>query len=248
MPSRLAVTLLALIVLPTAMAGESLSPSDKLTRSELVLEVRLPVVGAIPASWPNQAYDPQGWAFPDALVTTGREGAEITRVVVGAGGIGTLPAPGSFHIFGSGSACWWLAHQRGGLRSLVFLEQRDDGSFHQIFGTEQEWGGFTDLEPGYEALVAALDRADTWNDERASAVAVPMRWQDQRAALVSDDPYLLVLARDFLLAQQAASVLDEVWGAAGSQERRAWDAKATWPHDPGSCVAQLAPDAQGKSR
>lgn len=239
MPARAALPLLLLAATPAPRAGDALAPYDKLARADLVLEVRLPVAGAIPAEWPNQVYDPQGWAFPDALVAAGREGAEVTRVVVGAGGIGALPAAGSFHVFGSGSACWWLAHQRGGLRTLVFLEQGDDGGFHQIFGTEQEWGGFTDLDPGYEALVAALGRADAWTDERASAVAAPMLWQDQRAALVADDPYLLVLARDFLLAHQAASVLDEAWGAAGSPERAVREAAAVWPRDPGRCVAAL---------
>jgi len=248
MPSRLTVSLLALTVLPTAMAGESLSPSDKLARSELVLEVRVPVVGAIPASWPNQAYDPQGWAFPDDLVTAGREAAEITRVVAGDEGLGALPEPGSFHVFPSTSACWWLAHQRGELRTLVFLERLEDGSLQQVMGTEHSWGGYSNLEPSYDALVSALGRAKGWSDERATAVDAAALWQDQRQALTQDDPYLLVLARDFLVAHDAAGVLDEVWGAPGDPERKAWETRALWPHDPGRCVAQLAPDVQGKSK
>lgn len=238
MPTPVVPMLLLLALAPSTRAGESLSLHDKLARSALVLEVRLPVSGAIPSEWPNQHYDPQGWGFPDSLVVAGRAQATVTRVVVGAGGIGALPQPQDFHVFGSASACWWLAHQRGGLRTLVFLERDGDG-WKQVLGTEQEWGGYTDLEPRYDQLVEALSTASGWTDERAQGVAPESLWQDQRQALVGDDPYLLLLAREFLLIHEASGVLDQVWGVPGSPERAVWEAKAAWPRNPGRCLARL---------
>ncbi len=231
---RAALFLCALM--PVALAGDSIAPYTKLSRAAVVIEVHLPLEGTIPESWPNQGYAPQGWAFPDELVTAGRGKAEITRVVVGSAEVATVPE--GFHVFGSGSPCWWLAHRRGGLRTLVFLEADGEG-WRPVFGVEHEWGGYTDLHPGYDALVAALGRAGAWTDERAAAVDAAALWQDQRAALVGEDPFAMVLARDFLLAHDAAAVLDEAWGAAGTPERVGWEAQAVWPHDPGHCVAQL---------
>ncbi len=233
--SALIATLLSL--LPNADAGDSLTAFEKIRRADLVLELRVPVEGEIPASWPNQGYDPAGWAFPDSLRPTDAGAVEVTRVLVGEAPE-VLSEPARFYVFSGGSACWWLAHQRGGLRTLVFLE-RDGDSWRQVFGTEGEWGAYTDLSPGYDALAAALTRAGGWGDERAQAVDAAAMWQDQRAALAGDDPYLRVLARDFLLAHDAAAVLDEVWGPGGTPERAAAEAKTRWPHDPGLCVAEL---------
>jgi hypothetical protein len=224
---------------PQAQAGESLSAYQKLTRSTLVIELMLPVQGAIPAEWPNQGYDPVGWAFPDTIVASALQAATVERILVGAGGLGKLPVPEHPHIFGSASACWWLAHQRGSVRSLLFLERGGEAGWRQVLGVEQEWGGYSDLNSDYDALVAAIARASAWTDERPHAVSDQAMWQDQRAALAGDDPYLLVLARDFLLAHDAAAVVDEVWGAPGTPERAVRALSAVWPTDPGRCVAAL---------
>lgn len=234
------VPLLLLCATPTAAhAGESLGLYDKLARSALVIELRVPLDQPVPESWPNQGYDPQGFAFPDALVAVGRERATVERALVGAGGMGKLPVPEQPWVFSSSSTCWWLAHQRGSVRSLLFLERGGPSGWQQVYGVEHEWGAYSDLNPDYDALVAAITRASAWTDERVQAVDAAALWQDQRQALASDDPYLLGLARDFLLAHEASAVLDEVWGAPGTPERAAHEAAARWPEHHGWCVEGL---------
>jgi hypothetical protein len=232
------VPLLLLCATPSlAWAGESLSLYDKLARSALVIELRVPLDEPLPESWPNQGYDPQGLAFPDQLVAAGRERATVERVLVGAGDLVKLPVPEQPWVFGSASACWWLAHQRGAVRSLLFLQRGGPSGWQQVYGVEHEWGTYSDLNADYDLLVVAITRASGWVDERARAVDAAVLWQDQRQALAGDDPYLLGLTREFLLAHDAGEVLDEVWGAPGTPGRASREAAAQWPEDHGRCSA-----------
>lgn len=65
--------------------------------------------------------------------------------------------------------------------------------------------------PGYAQLKAAIVASFAWRTDTS--------WADQRAALISDNPYLRHLAAEFLLQRGAGSVLDEVWGTQGSESR-----------------------------
>jgi hypothetical protein len=226
--------LLLLALQPSALAGDELSLHAKLDRAVLVMELRLPMSQPVPESWPNQGYDPAGWAFPQALIDRARQGAQLQRLLWGGGGLGHPPVPEQPWVFGSSSACWWEAQERGSVRSLVFTDR--EGA--QIYGVEHGWGSYSDLNPRYEELVAAITRSVGWDDERPRAVAPEALWLDQRAALTEDNPYLLVLTRDFLLAHGAAEVLGQVWGPTGSPERAAREAAATWPEDKTLCLPE----------
>ena len=62
----------------------------------------------------------------------------------------------------------------------------------------------------------------------------PCRMSPQRKALVSDNVYLRHLAAEFLIQHGAAEVVDEVWGAPGSELRLKNEA-----------TARVAPDCKG---
>ncbi|MFT3711504.1 MAG: hypothetical protein QM817_28040 [Archangium sp.] len=73
--------------------------------------------------------------------------------------------------------------------------------------------------PGYAQLVAAVSEAYGWHEERMRAVGADQLWQAERKALQSDNPYLRHLAAEFLIQHDAATVVDELWGAPGSEQR-----------------------------
>lgn len=76
-----------------------------------------------------------------------------------------------------------------------------------------------DSTPGYAKLKEALVEAFGWHEERMRAVAADQLWAAQRKALVGDNPYLRHLAAEWLVQHDAAAVIDEVWGVAGTAER-----------------------------
>lgn len=73
--------------------------------------------------------------------------------------------------------------------------------------------------PGYAQLVDALTESFRWHEERMRAVGAEQLWQAQKQALVSDNPYLRHLAAEWLVQHDAASVVDALWGAPGTEER-----------------------------
>lgn len=88
--------------------------------------------------------------------------------------------------------------------------------------------------PGYEALKAALVESFEWVEERMRAVGAPQLFAAQRKALSSQNLYLRHLAAEFLVQHEAGAVLDEVWGAPGSEERAKNEE-----------AAKVAPDCKG---
>lgn len=88
--------------------------------------------------------------------------------------------------------------------------------------------------PGYEALKAALVESFDWHEERMRAVGAGQLWQAQRKALATKNSYLRHLAAEFLVQHGAAVVVDEVWGAPGSEARGKNEA-----------TARVAPDCKG---
>lgn len=73
--------------------------------------------------------------------------------------------------------------------------------------------------PGYDAAKAALVASFGWHEERMRAVPPEQLWLEQRAALRSDNPYLRHLAAEFLIQHDAGDVVDEAWGARGTEAR-----------------------------
>ncbi|MFO0599802.1 MAG: hypothetical protein U0228_31125 [Myxococcaceae bacterium] len=80
--------------------------------------------------------------------------------------------------------------------------------------------------PGYSQLVAAIVEAYGWHEERMRAVGAEQLWLKQRAALVSDNGFLRHLAAEWLVQHEAGEVVDAAWGAPGTSERAANEAKA----------------------
>lgn len=87
----------------------------------------------------------------------------------------------------------------------------------------------TSLDAAWPKLVAALEVASTWHEERMRAVSDAMLWADERRALHSEDAWQRALAVAFLGAHDSAAVVDAEWGAPGTPERKAEEAKATLP-------------------
>lgn len=67
--------------------------------------------------------------------------------------------------------------------------------------------------PGYAKLKDALIEAFTWQAGVASL------WKAQKQALISDNPYLRHLAVEWLVQHDASAVVDETWGAPGTEAR-----------------------------
>lgn len=216
-----------LLLVAAALAGDWLALPEKLAQADAVVEVSLSVAGEVPASWPNRGYEPRGWGFPDALSRAALAGLKVTRVIKGEPEVLTSLPVSQPWLFGSSSACWWAAHERGQVRSLVFLQRRGDG-WVQVYGVEHGWGAYSDLNARYPQLVEALAQAAAWS-EVDPAVAT--------SALASDDPYLLELARAWVLAHGGEAAIDAAWGAPGSPERVTRERAATWSDDHGRCEA-----------
>lgn len=87
---------------------------------------------------------------------------------------------------------------------------------------------------GYEQLKVALVESFSWNEERMRAVGMEQLWAQERKALASENPYLRHLAAEFLAQHEAAEVVDAVWGAPGSDERKKNEA-----------MAEVLPDCRG---
>lgn len=99
---------------------------------------------------------------------------------------------------------------------------------------QMSFGLGLETTPGYEQLKSALVESFDWVEERMRAVGAQQLWQPQRRALASDNGYLRHLAAEFLIAHGAADVVDEVWGAPGSETRTKNEA-----------TARVAPDCKG---
>jgi hypothetical protein len=87
----------------------------------------------------------------------------------------------------------------------------------------------TSLDASWPALLEALEVAGSWREERMRAVPETMLWADVRRALHSADAWQRALAVAFLSAHGAADVVDAEWGAPGTPERLAEEAKAVLP-------------------
>lgn len=204
--------LLLLSTVP-AVGGDVRSLGEKVFSATLVVEIRMTVKGKIPKSWPNKRYDPAGRAFPDAILSKALKSRKIVHAFTPGVAPGALFLPTAPYIFSSGSPCWWDAHRRGSLRVLLFFRKNPDGSFTQIAGVEHETGQFSDLNPDYDRLIAAVTEAVTWSDERMRAVPPESLWQKQRAALrAHDNPYLQMLAAQYLREHQGEEAVREAWG------------------------------------
>ena len=99
---------------------------------------------------------------------------------------------------------------------------------------QMSFGLGLETTPGYEQLKSALVESFDWVEERMRAVGAQQLWQPQRKALASDNVYLRHLAAEFLIQHGAAEVVDEVWGAPGSELRTKNEA-----------TARVAPDCKG---
>ncbi len=118
------------------------------------------------------------------------------------------------------------ARKAGTAKALVFLRRTPEGRLEALPADARA----TSLHPDYGRLVEAVSTARSWQEERMRAVPAQMLWSEQREVLArSDNPYLLSLAVAFLSSKDASAVVDEVWGAAGTFERKKNEARAVLP-------------------
>ena len=187
-----------------SVAGDFFSLSEKLYASHGVVEIYVPVEGKVPKNWPNKTYDPRGWGFPDVLV--GKASAERRRLwpVDATESLSGVDPTKSF-LFSGGSRCWWKAHQKGGLRSLVFVDAQGNAV---RFGVEHERGRYTDLNPAYEELIAAITWFFSNRDNLTTARALLHEKQK--------NPYLLMVGGAVLMTHGGHTDLEKHIGGADS--------------------------------
>ena len=212
----------------SARGGEIVPLPEKVFRADVIVEVRLTFDRPIPRNWPNKSYSPTGMAFPDALIGRARASARITRRIAAAGDTANIVLPRSFHVFSSGSPCWWRAHKKKTLRVLLFFARNADGSLRQLVGVEYETGQYSDLNPDYASLTDAVTDALGWPEERMRAVAPEMLWQRQRDVLrARTNRYAVDLAVAFLKEHDAGNVVDGEMGALSEQRRLDFEREQT---------------------
>lgn len=211
--------LLFLFFGPPVLGGEHFQLGEKVHSADLVVEVYVTVHGDIPSHWPNTAYDPQGWAFPEGLVHKSQ--AEQRRVFRRPGvEVGPLPSPSQAFLFSRSSRCWWTAHARGGLRALVFLNAEGNPV---PFGVEHEWGRYTDLNPDYEEVVEAVK----WSLEYRESLE-PIKATLQ----TTESPYLLTVAAKALHNLEGMAA---VTAALGGEDSARFKAAHRPPSEPAIC-------------
>ena len=117
----------------------------------------------------------------------------------------------------------------GAVSFLVFFVQDEKGGWTALPVDARA----TSLDAAWPKVLAALEVAGTWHEERMRAVSDAMLWADERRALHSDDAWQRALAVAFLAAHDSAAVVDAEWGAPGTPARKAEEARAQLP--PPSC-------------
>ncbi len=215
-----------------AEAGERLTLEDKVFQADSIVEVVLPLDQPIPKSWPNKTYDPKRAAFPHQLHSRAMKQAKVERVlkVPKTGKPPTLPK--QYAVFSIGSPCWWKAHAKGGLRTLVFLRLDRKGRHADLAEAEHETGLYSDLNPDYELMVRAIRTLSAWQEQSQPG---PVRREEQKKILsASHDPYQLYLTVAHL-KRQDPDMLDEVWGPRGSSTRTQYEKIVTEPAVEGLC-------------
>lgn len=144
-----------------------------------------------------------------------------------------MDAPGSVELvpFEVMRSCLRKTDHRLTVKLLIFLS---GSPLEPVLLPQTTFGLGLETTPGYEQLKAALVESFDWVEERMRAVGAQQLWREQRKALTSDNVYLRHLAAEFLIQHGAAEVVDEVWGAPGSEPRTKNEARA-----------RVAPDCKG---
>jgi hypothetical protein len=145
----------------------------------------------------------------------GLEKAKPARIVASRAVV-DLPEKLDFKKWDVLRSCLGLTNGRKSVK--VLLVQSGNPPAWNIFSLAT-MGFAMESTPGYAQLVAAVSEAYGWHEERMRAVGADQLWQAERKALQSDNPYLRHLAAEFLVQHDAANVVDEVWGAPGTEQR-----------------------------
>lgn len=243
-PGRLATLVGGALLLasPSLVFGEGavrLTLADKVFQAESIVEVRLPLDQPIPKHAPSQASDPQGQVFPRALFDRAMKEATIERVLKPLPGGKPPSLPKQIYVFAIQSPCWWKAHQKGSLRSLIFLKRDAKGRYDDSGGIEHEQGLYSDVNPDYGQLVKAIQDVTSWTSEAGPGALAAQH----KILTASHDPYQLYLTVRFL-DRHAPEVLDEVWGATGTPARTQYEKMIVEPSLQGACAP--APSGERK--
>jgi hypothetical protein len=210
--------LLSILLCAPAFAGDIVPLGEKTFSADVIIELRLVFDRQIPRNWPIKSYAPLGRGFPDALIARATQGATIIQIIKGDSSITRKDLPRNIFVFSSGSPCWWRAHKDKAMRTMLFFRKSGTGAYRQIFGVEYETGQYSDVNPRYHDLVAAVRSALEWREERMRAVPVSQLWPAQRSILRSSaNPYEIDLAVWFLRNHQSADVVGEMWNGSGSE-------------------------------
>jgi len=173
------------------------SLGEKLKDAVAVFEFYVPVAGELPADAPGEVRDSERRKFPHSLVE--QDDVRLCRVfrrdpavpppLVDASGVS---------VFSRGSRCWWRAHERGGIHTLVFVDAEGKRTPQ---GVEHERGRYTDLNPDYSQLIEAIEWSLANREDAAAAGEVLVPEQT--------NPYLLLAAGASLRALEASETQEE---------------------------------------
>ncbi|MDP1829865.1 MAG: hypothetical protein Q8L48_41775 [Archangium sp.] len=144
--------ILAVLWCAPAEAGKPVPFEEKVLEADLIVEFELP-------------FDAQAMKAPskgaNAVMASGPMGAalaraRVVRVIFPAGGSAPAKLPALRFVASGAEGCLELAAKRGTVRALGFFKKKGAG-WVQLFGLEQQLPAYTDLDPAWPQLLAAVE-------------------------------------------------------------------------------------------
>jgi hypothetical protein len=209
-----AVTPVVLFILMTtilhAQNPKILEIGQKIFHADFILEVELRFVEPVSGGYPADSLDQRNFKFPPYQINAAMRTLDIIEYLKPSRELTGIVLPPYIHLFNPNSPCWWDAHQKGTLRTLVFFREKSDGTLEHLAGDEQEWGHYTTLNPDYDLLKAAVVKGTSWDEADAFGTSTPGDYSAQVAALhEAGNPYLQLTAAEYLRRNGQQQLLEK---------------------------------------
>lgn len=175
-----------------AEAGKPVPFEEKVLEADLIVEFELPF-DALAMKAPSKG--------ANAVMASGPMGAalaraRVVRVIFPAGGTAPAKLPVLRFVASGAGGCVELAAKRGTVRALGFFKKQG-ALWVQLFGIEQQLPAYTDLDPAWPLLLAAVEKGVEWRAKPPVAIGV------------NDNPFINRLAARLIGGDEVKFVVSE---------------------------------------